>query len=704
MEPAAAHLRRASALAPDEAEPTFLLALAAHHVGRNPERGYRRTLALAADHIGAEINLAGWLAAEGRLAASSMRLRRAVVLAPAVPQALGNLALAARGIELPTRVVCGLRRVLAILPDDVPTLLNLGDALAEAGTVDGAVATLRKAVRLAADFAQAHYALALALQRIPQELQPPDEIRASLRRACVLDPGSPAARSSLAAYLMAFDHTETLRHLRRALALDPHERTALGTLANLVRLRGELGHACRLRRRLVALDPGAAQGLNNLALSMLDLGEIDFGTRCLRRALAIAPRRADIHNNLLFALTYDPALGEAELFAEYRRWEKQHAAPFSPLAKNHSNRPDPSRRLRVGYLSADLRDHVIAWLVEGLLAAHDRDQVEPFCYAEVTRPDAVTERLKRLVPLWHSTVGRTDLEIAGVIRADQIDILVVLAGHTAGNRIGVAALAPAPVQVNLHNLSTSGLASVGYWLTDPALHPEDTAEGMTERLVRIPSLYQHHLPSADVVAGPLPLSANGHVTFGSFSNPAKVNGEVIALWASVLRAVPGSRLALGYQGAFADPTIQAAFRGRFAAFGVADRVRFLGPEPDRPKHLARVAGIDIALDPFPFSGGITTFEALWMGVPLITLAGRRFAARCGVTHLTQVGLEELIAATPADYKRIAATLAGDAVRLAAIRSSLRERVMSSRLADPRSYAREVEAAYRTMWREWCAMR
>lgn len=700
---AAPHARRAIALAPDEIDPAFLLALTEHQAGLDPEPAYRRTLALVADHVPSSINLAGWLAGRGRLSAAALRLRRVVALVPAVPQALGNLALALRGAEPPAMAVRRLRRVLAIVPDDASTLLNLGDALAAAESVTEALSAMRGALRAAPGFAEAHHGLALLLQKVPPDRQPPGEMLASLRRACVLDPGFAGAWSSIAAVMAESDREAAFTLLGRAFCLDATERTALGTLANLWRRQGHLGAACRLRRQLVTLDPGVALGLNNLALSTLDLGEIEPAARHLRRALAVAPDRVDIHNNLLFCLTYDPALTEEGLFAAYRQWERRHAAPLYPLVRPHGNSADPTRRVRVGYLSADLRDHAIAWLIEGLLATHDPEQVEPVCYAEVARPDAVTERLKRLVPLWRSTVGLSDLEVAAMIRADNVDILVILAGHTAANRVRVAALKPAPIQINLHDVSTSGLATVDYWLTDPALHPETgTREGMTERLLRIPSLYQHHLPAAAPVPTSLPASANGYVTFGSFSNPAKLNHRVIALWAAVLQAVPGAQLHLGYLDAFADTSVQDAFRRRFAAFGVADRVSFLDAEPDRTRHLARVAGLDIALDPFPFNGGITTFEALWMGVPVITLAGSRFAARCGVTHLTQVGLEDLIAESESGYRDIAVALAGDLGRLAEIRRTLHQRVIASPLADPARYAGAVEAAYRTVWRAWCA--
>jgi len=698
---ALAHARRALALLPNNADAAFLKALAVQQSGRRPETAYRRVLALVADHLPATINLAGWLGGEGRAAIAAVHLRRATVLAPDAPQALGNLALVLRGAEPGGTTQRRLRRVLALLPGDPTTLLNLGDAQGATGAIDAAIDTMRQAIGAAPGLAPAHHGLALLLRRLPPDRRIAAEASAASWRALVLEPGFAAAWAARASS-QDCEAAEAMLQLGRALAIDPAERTALGTLANLWRQQGRLGPAHRLRRVLVALDPGAPQGLNNLGLSALDRGEVPQATRTLRRAHAADPSHLAIHSNLLFCLAYDPALSSADMFAEYLRWSARHAAVPRRLVRPHANAPDPERRLRVGYLSADLRDHAIAWLVDGLFAAHDPRQVEIACYAEVARPDAMTDLLRRSAALWRSTVGLADEAAAQMIRDDGIDILVVLAGHTAGNRMRIAAYKPAPVQINMHNLSTSGLESVDHWLTDGALHPQDAEEGRTERLLRLPSLYLHHLPAGAPDPGPLPAQTAGHVTFGSFSNPAKLNPDVLALWAGILRDVPTARLALGYQAAFSDSSIRAAFLDRFATLGVASRVDFLGDEPQRARHLARVAQLDIALDPFPFNGGITTFEALWMGVPVVTLAGRRFAGRCGVTHLTQTGLPELIAATPEDYRHIAVRLAGDLQRLDGLRQGLRQRVRDSRLADPQRYARTVEECYRTAWRAWCA--
>jgi predicted O-linked N-acetylglucosamine transferase (SPINDLY family) len=353
-------------------------------------------------------------------------------------------------------------------------------------------------------------------------------------------------------------------------------------------------------------------------------------------------------------------------------------------------------------MSADFREHPIAHLTEPLLLAHDPAEVEAFCYAEVEHPDAVSRRIAAAVAGWRSTVGLKDADVAEIIDRDRIDILVCLAGHTSGNRIEVCAMRPAPIQINMHNVSTGGLAEFDYWLTDASLHPADSTEYASETLLRLPSLYLHWQPSDAPDPSPPPSSELGPIVFGSFSNPTKLNDRVLAVWSEILKRVPDSRLRLGYRDSFGEPWPRSRVRNVLLAAGVArDRVDFWPESVEPKKHFARIASLDIALDPFPFTGGTSTFEALWMGVPVVTLAGTRFAARCGVSLLHQVGLDDLIAASTRDYVRIAAELAGDLKRRTSLRKTLRRRVVASRLCDSTSYAKSIEIAYRAMWRAWC---
>lgn len=366
-------------------------------------------------------------------------------------------------------------------------------------------------------------------------------------------------------------------------------------------------------------------------------------------------------------------------------------APSAPLT---------GRRLRIGYLSSDFRAHPVARNVEGLIRCHDRSAFEVALYSATPETDAATGRLKHAADLWRDLAEADDASIARQIREDRIDILVILGAHTGDNRPLVAAYRPAPVIVSAHDLGTTGLAEIGYWLTDATLHPPDTPERFVETPARLPCFYLHVPPEAPPVR---PRSAGRDKTvFISANNPAKLGPETIALWSRVLAAAPAAELVLKFADAFADPSTRRLFEDRFAAHGIeSSRLVFASGERGSASHLARIGDADIALDPFPFNGSTTTFEALWMGLPVVSLAGSCFAGRVGASLLTAAGLPELVAADGDAYVRIAAGLAADRPRLAALRAGLRERVATSPICRPEDYARSVETAFRRMWDELC---
>ncbi|MBM3573074.1 MAG: tetratricopeptide repeat protein, partial [Alphaproteobacteria bacterium] len=488
----------------------------------------------------------------------------------------------------------------------------------------------------------------------------------------------------------------------RTVALRPEFASVHLNRATTLRSLGRIEEAIAANLRAIALDPTGADAFNNLAAEQQAFGRYAEAACGYRLALALRPGFASAHSNLLFCLHYDGTIDDAALFAEYRRWERAHAQPVYAQRVPHRNDRDADRRLRIGYLSADFMHHPIAINIVGLFEHHDRRQFDIACYAEVKRPDPVTRRFEALSDRWRSTVGRSDQEVAAMIRGDGIDILVCMAGHTAGNRLAVCAHKPAPIQVSYGALSTTGLAVMDYWLTDSVIHPPDTTEMFTEELVRLPHLVLHEPPAGAPESTPLPAERHGFVNFGSFNNPAKMTDEVIALWARVLHAVSRSQLVLGYLHWFADPAARRRTLERFSAHGIAPtRIQLMGLASDRGQHLARMSDVDIALDPFPFNGCTATFEALWMGVPVITLAGRRWLGRMGTSFMTASGLADWVAEDAEAYVATARRWAHDLPALAQIRRTLRRRVRQSPLCDAPGYARSVEQAYRAMWRTWC---
>jgi predicted O-linked N-acetylglucosamine transferase (SPINDLY family) len=399
---------------------------------------------------------------------------------------------------------------------------------------------------------------------------------------------------------------------------------------------------------------------------------------------------------------YSPEFDPETIFGEARRWHRVHATALAVQPPAHENDCDPNRRLRLGYVSADFRCHPVGWFLAPVFTHHYRTRFEVFCYSGVTRPDDFTEVFRSHADCWRETLGDSDGGFAARIRSDAINILIDLSGHTRGHRLLSFARKPAPVQVTAGgHYDTTGLEAIDYLIADRFHAPEGTEQYFSETLIRMPHDYICYEPPpyAPKVSGP-PSLQRGYVTFGCYNNLAKLNDEVIALWVKILALVPTARLRLQTRELNDVPTGERILE-LFAGRGIArERMRLAGGVPHR-ELLAAYGEIDIALDPFPYSGGLTTLEALWMGVPVITLAGENFCGRHSTSHLSNVGLPELVASTPEDYVRLALTLARDPDRLSVLRVRLRTQMAASPLCDAAAYTRDLEAAYRQMWRNYC---
>jgi predicted O-linked N-acetylglucosamine transferase (SPINDLY family) len=400
---------------------------------------------------------------------------------------------------------------------------------------------------------------------------------------------------------------------------------------------------------------------------------------------------------------FSPAFDDRALLAEAARWEEQHAAPLRRFILPHANRPDADRRLKVGYVSPNFWRHVICHFLAPLLEGHDHAAFEIYCYASVKRPDQTTARFRKSADVWRDVLGMSDEALSAQVRADGIDILVDLTQHMADSRLLAFARKPAPVQVAwLAYPGTTGLRSIDYRFTDAWLEP-DGAPGLesVERPVRLPDSWFCFDPIDEYPQpGELPALRTGQVSFGCLNNFCKVNDAVLQLWARVLQAVPGSRLLLRCP---PDSATRDRVWQFFASQGIAaERVELLRRTRTREEFLQLFARIDVALDPFPYNGGTTTCEALWMGIPVLTLPGAVAVSRLGLSILSTVGVAEFVAGSEEAYVQLAARLAGDLPRLAQLRSGLRARMQASVFMDGPRFARNVEHAYRDLWRAWCA--
>jgi predicted O-linked N-acetylglucosamine transferase (SPINDLY family) len=403
-------------------------------------------------------------------------------------------------------------------------------------------------------------------------------------------------------------------------------------------------------------------------------------------------------------LHYHHDIDAAETFRVARDYQTRFAAPLAAAVQAHENSRDPQRRLRIGYVSADLRQHPLGFFLEPVLESHDRTHFEITCYSGVVKPDAVTERLRARSDHWIEALAFNDEALAETIRSDRIDILVDLSGHTAGHRLLAMARKPAPIQATwMGYLDGTGLDAIDYLITDEWTAP--AAEGgqyFAETLWRLPEVYQcYRAPSYAPPVAPASFTGEGLVTFGCLNNLAKINDDVVDTWSAILDAAPGSRLLLKTSNLDDAPTLQRT-RERFAARGIAAGRLLLEGGAPHPEFLAAYGRIDIALDPFPYSGGLSTCEALWMGVPVVKLLDRRFLSRFGASFLAVTGLASLLAETRQDYIRIAADLAADPARLLALRNGLRERMAASTLCRGEVFTPQLESAYRAWWQRWCA--
>jgi predicted O-linked N-acetylglucosamine transferase (SPINDLY family) len=622
---------------------------------------------------------------------------------PADPQTASDLAqaLACHESGRAAEAEAACLRVLDRRPGHAPALHMLGLVRAAAGRFDDALELMCRAVQadpLVADF---HGNLGAVLGRLGLE----KEAVAPLQEAARLAPSRADAWENLGVALYeAGRHKQAAEAHRRALRLAPLRPEGHYHLGRALRKMDRAEEALASLRRAVELREDYFDAHHELSCAAGDCGRLDVLLPALRRAVALRPESATLHSNLLFCLLHEQGDDVEVTFAEHLEWARRHAEKlYPPRPPRFDNDRGADRPLRIGYVSPDYRQHPVAVFLEPAIEHHDRRAVAVYCYSDVAKPDPVTRRIRGLADAWRDVAGLPDQRVMELIRRDRIDVLIDLAGHTGDNRLSMFARRAAPVQASyLGYPSTTGLTTIDYRITDPHHDPPGMTERYyTERLWRLTHSAWCYRPADGCdEPGPLPAdAAGGAVTFGSTNRPIKLTPRVIDLWARVLHAVPGSRMfvLVGAGDNGADYV-----GGEFARHGIGpDRVRLVGRSRTHLDYLRMYHEIDVLLDAFPYAGETTTFDAMWMGVPAVTLAGRTCVSRTGVNVLASAGLEDLVAATTDDYVRVAAGLARELGRLRELRATLRSRMARSPLGDGPGLARSLETAYRSMWAEWC---
>jgi len=552
------------------------------------------------------------------------------------------------------------------VPDHAQALDNLGTTLVDQQKTDEAIACYRRALELQPDYAIAHNNLGVAFK-----------VQGKLEAAAAC--------------------------CRRALELNPDYAEAHNNLGNALKDQGNLDEAVPWFCRALELKPDFAEAHSNLGNTFKDQGRVDEAIACYRRALALKPGLVKAHNSLVATLHYRHGVTLAELAQAHAEFDRQYAQPLRTDGRPHTNPRDPDRRLRLGIVSPNFGHHPVGHFLIRALERLDRQAAEVTCYCDRTIDDDLTTRFRATAAAWRDVFGWTDEQLAEQIRADQVDILFDLAGHTSDNRLLVFARKPAPIQITwIGYEGTTGLSAMDCLLADRYIAPEGSELHYRERVLRMPDGYVCYDPPEQASpVGPLPALAQGHVTFGSFNNPAKITPEVVKVWAEILCRLPRARLVLKYW-ALGNASVVHRYRELFANRGVEPGRLTLLPPSSFADYLTAYGQIDIALDPFPFSGSATTCEALWMGLPVITCPGETFASRHGLTHLSNIGLTEMIARSPEDYVELAVRLAGDLAGLSRIRAGLRRQVAESPLCDGKRFAENLLSLLRDVWRDWCS--
>ena len=586
-----------------------------------------------------------------------------------------------------------LEQALALDPGHVEALLNLGSALGELGRPADAIAAYERALAVRPDLSLAYYNLANTRNALGQRA----EAIAHYERALVLRPDYAKALANLGNVLADLGRRdEAIARYEQALLVRPDYVQALSNLGNALKEQGILDAAIVRYEQALCGAPAAAAILTNLGCALTDQGRPEAAIACHELALAVQPDHAQAHCNLLMGLHYSEKFDSAAILVRARRFAAVCACPTQ--AATAPRQEGASRRLRIGYVSADFGNHPVGYFLAAVLPAHDRNAVEVVCYSNRVLEDGMSQHLRRYSDHWRNIAGQSDAEAVRLIAQDGIDILVDLSGHTAGNRLPLFARRAAPVQVTwLGYFGTTGVPAIDYILADRFVVPEGEEAYFSETVWRLPGCYLCYAPHRlDLAVAPAPLLRQGFVTFGCFNNRAKLGSETLELWATILSRVPDARLFLKTK-ALTEASARQGMLTFFASRGIApQRLQLEGFAP-LDEVLAAYGRVDIALDPFPFGGCTTTAEALWMGVPVVTLGGARWTGRMGQSILAALGLSAWVAVDAQAYADLAVALAGAADVLAATRMSLRCRVEESSFCDAPAFALQLESAYRGMW-------
>ena len=688
-------------LAIDPASPRLLYNYALAQSAQDAETAaiqlYRRALAVRPGYIGALCNMGNLLAAQGDNGAASACFRLALAIDPALPDALYNLGNILREMDDKRRAVLSYERALGLDPDLADALYNLGNILQDQGESGAAIPRYERALMARPNHPESLFNLGVALQAAGRRT----EAAASLRKAFASQPRLPDVFfCNLGAVFNEVGLTgEAIASFERALAAVSDNPEALNNLGLALNNLGRFSDAIGKYKQALVLDPAAKDPITNSGSAHKSLGALAEALACYERALRCEPGFALAHSNLLFTQLYQPGMTLPQILENARQWNLAHGkVPVKPAAPaEHGRAP------RIGFISADFRLHAVGNLVLPAVEALARRGHALSFYYNSQAEDGMTDRFRAAAARWRSVSRLTDTRLAEMIAEDGIDILFDLSGHSGHNRLPALARKPSPLQVTWVGYpATTGLAAIDYLLADFHQVPDQERLFYQEKVIRLPDSYVSYSPpeSAPPVLDP-PCLENKYITFGSFNENSKIGRDTVKVWARILHAVEWSRMILK-SARFGDAAARDRYAGWFAEEGISgDRLTFIGVTTPAG-HMAATSTVDIALDSFPYTGGLTTLETLWMGVPVVALAGAGIFGRHATGYLRTAGLPELVARDADHYVSIAVGLAADRDRLLALRHGLRRQMMESPLCDTERFANHFETMIDYIWKRHLA--
>jgi predicted O-linked N-acetylglucosamine transferase (SPINDLY family) len=636
-------------------------------------------------------------------------IQRAINLNPRQAAYHGNLGLTLLGIGRKREAIAALEQSLAIQPNQPDALVLLAKILYSVGELDRAIICFHRAIKaqpsdptllfnLGNCWLRKASRIPLGTDKAAQKTENLNNAVACFEKALTLSPGYGNAGNNLGNTLRVLGRTdEAIAAWRRTVSAGPHS-LAYFNLGRALYEKDLVDEALDATRNSIRIDPNNSDAYNNLGNLLRQNGAVEEGIRQFDRALQINPKSPVVNSNRLYTLYYDPQFSAKAILLEHRQWNDRIARPLAQTPGPHGNDLSPDRRLKIGYVSPNFWGHCQSFFTVPLLSNHDHRNFEIHCYSDVKGPDAMTGRLRGWADSWRNIVGVSHDQAAEMIRNDRIDILVDLTLHMAENRILLFARKPAPLQITwLGYPGTTGLETMDYRFTDPYLDPPgEFDECYSEKSVRLPHTFwcldRDAMEAPDVPeVNALPAIEAGHITFGCLNNFCKVNQPLLELWKRVLDMVGNSRMVLLAPSGSCRNWVRQTLGERVDFVERADRLEYL-------KYYHR---LDIGLDTLPYNGHTTTLDSLWMGVPVVTLAGQTVVGRAGFSQLSNLGLTDLVTRTPDQFVKCASDLAADLTRLTELRRTLRDRMRASPLLDGPKFSKDVESAYRSIWKLHC---